>query len=116
MSSSREREDREVPAKVRTLVVARDNSCCRICGRFVEHPALHHIWFRSRGGREGQGLHVPANLVVVGWYGSHDCHLPLAHGPEAHLWRDLLTELVDDPDLAGVTALALRRWRRPLDV
>jgi len=104
------REDRDVPGGVRTRVIARDVSCCRFCGRYVEHPALHHIFFRSHGGRPGVGLHVPRNLVVVGWFPGHDCHLQLAHGPEALVWRAVLAELVDDETLGGVTALALRRW------
>lgn len=93
----------DVPAAVRALVVERDNSQCRCCGRWVEHPALHHVVFRSQG-----GLHVPGNLVVVGWYGDHDCHLRYAHGAMAPLFRELLLGVIDVP---GVTAFQWRRWQ-----
>lgn len=92
----------DIPAAVRREVLERDGSCCRICGRYVPTPALHHIVFRSHG-----GLHVPENLVVVGWLPGHDCHLTVAHGPEAGLFRPLLQACTGMP---GVTALALRRW------
>jgi hypothetical protein len=102
------REDLDVPDKVRTLVVTRDASCCRICGRFVEHPALHHIMFggdaRGMGGRR---RHDPDEMVVLGSYGAHDCHTNLAHRYKAR-FQPLLLEVVT---MSGVTALALERWR-----
>jgi hypothetical protein len=98
------REDLDVPASVRAEVLERDGQCCRVCGRFVEQPALHHIVFRSQG-----GLHVPGNLVTIGWIGEHDCHLRLAHGRDAAKWRELLQQVVVMP--GGVTCLALARWQ-----
>lgn len=91
-----------VPAEVRDFVLERDGQCCRLCGRYVESPALHHIVFRSQG-----GLDVPANLVTIGWAPWHDCHLPFAHGGEARTWRKYLLEAAQRP---GVTARQLRRW------
>ena len=101
-------EHDDVPASVRAEVIERDGSSCRICGRYVQTPGLHHIMFRSQGGgRTASGLHMPDNLVVVGWLPGHDCHLPLAHGPRAMTFRAALTAVVEQP---GVTALQLIRW------
>lgn len=97
-------EEREIfisLGKVREEVIERDGSCCRVCGRYVETPALHHIRYRSEG-----GLDVPENLIVVGWMPWHDCHLNVAHANK-RLWQPLLLEVARTP---GVTALALRRW------
>ncbi len=93
-----------VPPKVRKAVIERDSSCCRVCGRYVENPGLHHIVYRSSG-----GLDVAENLVVVGWLPGHDCHLPIAHGPRSRLFRELLLQCAGDP---SVTALQLARWQR----
>lgn len=91
-----------VPARIRRAVIERDQHCCRICGVWVDAPALHHIVFRSHGGPD-----TLENLVVVGWLSRHDCHLNVAHGPEARLFRPLLLTCAVTP---GVTALQLRRW------
>lgn len=90
-----------VPTDVRDFVIARDGQCCRVCGRYVEEPALHHIRYRSQG-----GLDVPSNLVTIGWLFDHDCHLDIVHRNK-RIWQPLLLEVVDRP---GVTALQLRRW------
>lgn len=100
-----EREDELTPADVRRAVIERDGQCCRICGRWVEWPALHHVIYRSHG-----GLDVVENLVVVGWYLDHDCHLKVCHGRDARQWRDLLQQAIVTP---GVSAVALRRWADP---
>lgn len=93
-----------VPANVREHVIDRDGQCCRVCGRWVETPALHHIVFRSQG-----GLDVPSNLITVGWLPGHDCHLTVAHGPQARMWRGIFLEIAGRP---GVTALQWKRWQR----
>jgi len=90
-----------VPADVREFVIDRDASCCRVCGRHVEHPALHHIMYRSQG-----GLDVPSNLVVIGWLPGHDCHIPIVHADKP-TWQPILLEIAGRP---GVTALQARRW------
>lgn len=92
-----------VPAEVREFVIDRDGSCCRVCGRYVEHPALHHIRYRSQG-----GLDVPSNLVTIGWLPGHDCHLSIVHANK-RLWQPILLEIAERP---GVTAFAWRRWQR----
>ena len=90
-----------VPSKVRDFVLERDGQLCRVCGQFVEHPALHHVVFRSQG-----GLDLPSNLITIGWQPGHDCHLTIAHGPEARLWRQIFLAITDRPEL---TALQVRR-------
>lgn len=91
-----------VPSGVREFVLERDGQCCRVCGRYVEYPALHHILFRSQGGKD-----LPSNLITIGWLPGHDCHLPIAHGKEALMWRSVFLEIAEKP---GVTAFQLRRW------
>lgn len=91
-----------VPADVREHVLERDGQCCRVCGKWVEYPALHHIVYRSQG-----GLDVPSNLITIGWLFDHDCHLKVAHGPRARMWRDIFLAIAERP---GVTALQWRRW------
>lgn len=92
-----------VSADVRDFVIERDGQCCRVCGRYVENPALHHIVFRSQG-----GLDIPSNLITIGWTPWHDCHLPIAHGPDARRWRQLFLQVTETP---GVTALQMARWQ-----
>ena len=92
-----------MPAAVRLEVIERDGSCCRVCGRFVQYPALHHIDYRSQG-----GLNVPANLVVVGWYGDHECHLSVAHANK-RLWQPILAHVAVRPGLTGVSVLRAYR-------
>lgn len=93
-----------VSTDVREFVIERDGQCCRMCGRYVPEPALHHVVFRSQG-----GLDVPSNLVTIGWAPGHDCHLTMAHGPQARLWRPILLDLASGADVG--TALAVRRQR-----
>ena len=90
-----------VPTKVRDYVLERDGSCCRVCGRYVENPALHHIRYRSQG-----GLDIPSNLITIGWLPGHDCHIPVVHANKG-LWQPILLAIADRP---GVTAYAWRRW------
>ena len=90
-----------VPTRVRDYVLERDQSTCRVCGRFVETPALHHIQFRSQG-----GLDVPSNLITIGWLPGHDCHLPIAHGRNARSWREIFLAIAERPDL---TAFQVKR-------
>lgn len=90
-----------VPSNVREFVIDRDGSCCRVCGRYVEYPALHHIEYRSQG-----GLDIPSNLVTIGWLPGHDCHLPIVHANK-RLWQPILLEIAEDP---SVTAFQARRW------
>lgn len=91
-----------VPSGIRRAVLERDGHCCRICGRYVEVPALHHILYRSHG-----GANTVENLVTVGWQPGHDCHLTVAHGPNARTVAQLLKQCALDP---SVTVLQLQRW------
>ena len=91
-----------VPSRVREYVLERDGSCCRVCGRYVEYPALHHVRYRSQG-----GLDVPSNLVTIGWSPGHDCHLPIVHAKK-WLWQPILLGLIEK----GLphTGLQVKRW------
>lgn len=92
-----------VPSHVREFVIERDGSMCRVCGTYIEQPALHHIRFRSQG-----GLDVPSNLITIGWT-PVDCnhHLTVAHGPDALRWREIFLLVAQHP---GVTAFQAARW------
>ncbi len=91
-----------VPADVRSYVLERDDQCCRVCGRYVETPALHHIEYRSEG-----GLDIPTNLITIGWLPGHDCHLSVVHANK-RLWQPILHQTVIMP---GTTAFQVRRWQ-----
>jgi 5-methylcytosine-specific restriction endonuclease McrA len=93
--------DRPVKGRLREDVIERDCSCCRVCGRYVEYPALHHIEYRSEGGRDELN-----NLVTIGWQPGHDCHLQVVHANKK-LWQPILKVIVATP---GVTGLQIRRW------
>ncbi len=97
------REDETVPANVRSQVLERDGGCCRVCGRYTERPALHHIAYRSEG-----GLDVPANLITIGWLPGEDCHLRVVHAHK-RLWQPILQVVVATD---GVNGLQLLRWAR----
>lgn len=91
-----------VSSDVRDFVLERDGQCCRVCGRYVDQPALHHIRYKSEG-----GLDVPGNLIAIGWMPWHDCHLPVVHANK-RLWQPILLTVVETP---GVTALQVKRWQ-----
>lgn len=91
-----------VPSQVRAQVIDRDGWSCRVCGRYVEYPALHHIEYRSEGGTD-----TPSNLITVGWGPGHDCHLTVVHANK-RLWQPILQAIVDIPP---ITAYAYYRWR-----
>lgn len=93
--------DQPVKGRLREDVIERDGSSCRVCGRYVEWPALHHIEYRSEG-----GLDVVENLVTVGWQPGHDCHLSVVHANK-RLWQPILKVIVATP---GVTGMQIRRW------
>ncbi len=96
-------EHKDVPAAVRAAVLARDNGCCRVCGQFATMPGLHHIDYRSQG-----GLHVPENLITIGWTPGHDCHLPVVHANK-RLWQPILHQVAITD---GVNGNQLLRWYR----
>lgn len=96
-------EHDQVPAAMRAQILARDNGCCRVCGRFVDTPGLHHVDYRSQG-----GLHLPENLITIGWTPGHDCHLPIVHANK-RLWQPILRQVAITD---GVNGLQLLRWYR----
>ena len=96
-------ETLSIPASVRAEVMGRDQNICRFCGSYAEHPALHHVVYRSQGGK-----HHPDNLISVHWMYSPRCHEKM-HGSKARLWRPLGLQVVKTP---GVTILQLMRWQQ----
>lgn len=80
----------------------RDQHLCRVCGAYVEHPALHHVRYRSEG-----GLHVITNLVTVHWMYAPQCH-EVVHANKRR-WQPILLYVARTP---GVTALQVVRWLR----
>lgn len=95
-------ETLSVPDSVRAEVMERDGNICRFCGGYVEHPALHHIRYRSEGGRN-----VPENLISLHWMYAPRCHEKI-HSLK-RLWQPLGLQVVKTP---GVTMLQLERWQR----
>ena len=95
------RETEGVPKAVRQQVYERDGGCCRVCGRWVDTPGLHHVRYRSEG-----GLDVVENLITIGWTPGHDCHLPVVHA-DKRLWQPILLAVLEAP---GVTARQMLRW------
>ena len=94
-------EHDRVPLAVRQEVYERDGGCCRVCGRFVDMPGLHHILYRSSG-----VINTPANLITIGWTPGHDCHLPIVHRNKT-LWLPILQQVALTD---GVNGLQLLRW------
>lgn len=95
--------EREQPVRgaLRQEVIDRDNSMCRVCGRYVDTPATHHIIYKSQG-----GLDIPSNLVTVGWLPGHDCHLAVVHANK-RVWQPIMKLVVQHP---GVSGLQILRW------
>lgn len=92
----------DIPEDVREQVYARDRYRCRWCGRTNGAVHLHHIDYRSAGGR-----HLPENLITL-------CvrHHQLVHTDKG-FYPPLLTELVRR---GGVTGIELARWARRREV
>lgn len=92
----------DIPRKSRLAVHERDGGLCRVCGRWAEPAALHHIVLRSRE----RNYHDPSNLVTVGFTPGHLCH-QMVHAHNA-TFQPALEAVVDAP---GVTALQWLRWQ-----
>lgn len=90
----------DIPLAVRRVVYARDAHKCRWCGRANGVSLhLHHIVYRSGGGR-----HVPENLITLCYE-----HHSLVHSDKGE-HQPVLLELVDrEPH---VTAFQLLRWKQ----
>ena len=96
-------ETKAIPESVRREVMERDGGICRFCGTHAESPALHHVVYRSQGGKN-----IPENLITVHWMYAPRCHERM-HGPKARLYRPLGLQVIKTP---GVTVLQLERWQR----
>ena len=88
----------DIPGPVRLAVHDRDQGTCRMCGSFATAPHLHHVDYRSQGGR-----HVVGNLVTL-HFGCHD----RVHQDKG-LWQPILREVVQHPGLNGMQLL---RWAK----
>lgn len=91
-----------IPAALRQEVLERDNSICRFCGSYAENPALHHVIYRSEGGRNRLD-----NLITTHWMYQPQCHERI-HGRK-RLWQPLGLQVIKNP---GLTMLQLERWQR----
>ncbi len=91
-----------LPVSLRREVLDRDGHCCRMCGAYVENPAVHHIEYRSEGGRNELD-----NLITLHWLYAPRCH-EVAHANKG-LWQPLLLVAALNP---AVTGFALRRQAR----
>lgn len=89
----------DIPEAVRRQVHNRDRGACRFCGSFADAPHLHHIAYRSQGGR-----HVVENLATL----HHWCHSKV-HSNKA-LYAPLLAAAIAHSD--GLNVLQLLRWAR----
>lgn len=87
----------DIPVSVRRIVYKRDEYRCRWCGRSNAGIDLHHINYRSSGGK-----HTPENLISL-------CreHHSMAHSNKGY-YPELLTELVTN---LATTGLQLLRWK-----
>lgn len=89
----------DIPRRVRDEVLERDRGCCRVCGRFADPAALHHIIYRS----QERNLHVAGNLVVVGYAYGHLCHQMVHARPR--IFQPALLHVVDKPWLTAAAHL-----------
>jgi len=96
----------DIPEKSRRAVHERDRGLCRVCGRWADPAALHHIVFRS----QDRNNHGPANLVTLGGGYGHICH-QMVHA-HAATFTPALQAIVERP---GTTALAWLR-RQGVDI
>ncbi len=87
----------DIPSSIRLAVHERDQGTCRLCGSFATAPHLHHVQYRSQGGR-----HVVENLVTL-HFGCHD----VVHSDKG-LWQPILMACV----ARGVNGYQLLRWAR----
>lgn len=88
-----------VPDDVRSQVLARDHNLCRICGRYDDQLALHHVDYRSQGGEN-----TVDNLICLGWLPSRDCHLTVVHARK-DIWQPICHVLITIPALTGLQVI-----------
>lgn len=89
----------DVPLKVRSAVISRDNSRCRFCGK--PSSILHHIWYRSQGGK-----HIEVNLICL-------CqeHHELMHSNKKY-WQPILLKTIEilTKEISVTIPEVERRW------
>lgn len=108
-------ESLSIPQDIRDAVDERDQTYCRICGKFLgERRGLHHIEYGGDYvGMGGRRVHVTDKILTVCWlpgdpaYRSRPCH-DVVHQQKG-VWVPILLTVVSRP---GVSAYQLRRWQR----
>ena len=95
---SSQEDELVIPGDVRTFVIERDGHVCRCCGLFTEIPHVHHVIYRSQGGRDD-----PGNLVSLDWR----CHERVHRNKP--VWLPVLQQVAITD---GVNAVQLLRWYR----
>ena len=91
-------EEQQIRLATRVEILERDEHVCRLCGTFSEILHVHHIIYRSGGGKD-----VSENLVSLDWR----CH-DRVHGNK-RLYLPVLRQVAITP---GVNGLQLLRWYR----
>jgi 5-methylcytosine-specific restriction endonuclease McrA len=88
----------QIPQAVRAAVLDRDSSRCRFCGRPTTE--IHHIVYRSQGGR-----HEVANLMVL--CGTHHA---LVHSSKQTWMPILLATLKFQEKGMNLSVPQVQRW------
>lgn len=91
-------EELLIPTVTRAEILERDSHVCRLCGAWSEVIHVHHIIYRSGGGKN-----TDDNLISLDWR----CH-EIAHSNK-RLWQPVLRQVAITP---GVNGLQLLRWAR----
>lgn len=89
-------QEQLIPGNVRCHVVERDGHVCRLCGVYAEVVHVHHVVYRSQGGKD-----VPSNLVSLDFR----CH-ERVHSNKP-LWFPVLAQVAIT---RGVNGIQLLRW------
>ena len=91
-------EELAIPVATREQILTRDARLCRLCGAHSEVLHVHHIVYRSQGGKNTRD-----NLVSLDWR----CH-DRVHSNK-RIWLPVLQQVaVTD----GVNGIQLLRWYR----
>lgn len=90
-----------IPERIRQEVMDRDGNTCRFCGQHAENPALHHVRYRSEGGKNR-----PDNLITVHWMYAPRCH-EIMHSKKWK-YQEAGLYVATRP---GLTVLQVLRWQ-----
>lgn len=91
-------DERSITLVARADIIARDAHVCRLCGVYAEVIHVHHLIYRSQGGKN-----VRENLVSLDWR----CH-DRVHSNKP-LWMPVMQQVAITD---GVNGLQLLRWYR----